>query len=285
MPGSKWRPLHGVDQRRLHEARLQAHYAAQWLARAARAYIAPQPDDGHTSLLWDPALDGFMTQPLQDGTRLSLQISNLTFGLGGGDGKSHAQSIALDRRSDTQIRQWLGELLDSRGLDPSALDTPSPYEMPAHAIAQGTTYDAAGLADALTELAAWYANAELSLGEIRRRMAGHKLVPSPVCCWPHHFDLATLAMLPKHDAGEGGYIGVGLSPGDEYYDEPYFYVSVYPKPDPAVLPTLPMLGHWHIHEFTAAVVPAHRILASKTQMAETDEFLRDAVTLVLKILS
>jgi len=285
MTGFEWRPLNGINQQRLHEARLQAHHAAQWLARAARAYIAPQPDDGHTSLLWDPALDGFMTQPLQDGTRLSLQISNLTLGLDGGDGKSRVQSISLDRRSDMQIRQWLGEHLGSRGLDSSALDAPSPYEIPAHAVAQGAAYDATGLADALTELAAWYANAELSLGAVHRRMVGRKLAPSPVCCWPHHFDLATLTVLPKHDAGEAGYIGVGLSPGDKYYDEPYFYVSVYPKPDPANLPALPLLGRWHTHEFTAAVAPAHEILAARTQMAETDEFLQSAVALAIKILS
>ena len=52
MRGSDWKPLHGVDQRRLSEARLQAHYAVQWLARAARAYVPPQPDDGHTNLGW-----------------------------------------------------------------------------------------------------------------------------------------------------------------------------------------------------------------------------------------
>ena len=45
---AEWRPLHAIDTARLSEARLQAHYAAQWLARAARAYVPPQPDDGHT---------------------------------------------------------------------------------------------------------------------------------------------------------------------------------------------------------------------------------------------
>lgn len=278
-----WRTLHGIEQRRLREARLQAHYAAQWLARVARAYIPPQPDDGHTSLFWDHALDGFTTQPLKDGARLNLRISNLTLELSGG-GDLPAQSIPLDRCSDKQARQWLGERLGSRGLDPSALEAPSPYEMPVHTIAQGASYNAAGLADALAELAAWYANAALSLGKVHERMTGRKLAASPVCCWPHHFDLATLAMLPKHNA-DTGYVGAGLSPGDEYYDEPYFYVSVYPKPDSAVLPTLPMLGHWHTHEFTAAIAPAHRILAAKTQMTETDEFLQSAVALVLKVLS
>ena len=83
---SGWRTLRDIDRVRLSEARLQAHYAAQWLARAARAYIPPQPDDGHTSLIWDCAIDGFKTQPLKNGMRLSLQISNLTLALSDGNG-------------------------------------------------------------------------------------------------------------------------------------------------------------------------------------------------------
>jgi hypothetical protein len=50
MSGLDWRPLQVSDQQRLSMARLQAHHAAQWLARAARAYVPPQPDDGHTNL-------------------------------------------------------------------------------------------------------------------------------------------------------------------------------------------------------------------------------------------
>ena len=67
MRGSDWMPLRGIDQRRLSEARLQAHYAVQWLGRVARAYVPPQPDDEHTNLGWDGALGGFTTHPLKDG--------------------------------------------------------------------------------------------------------------------------------------------------------------------------------------------------------------------------
>ena len=251
-----------MDKRQLSEARLQAHYAVQWLARTARAYIQPQPDDGHTSLLWDRSLDGLMTQALPDGTRLSLQIADLSLAWHGGTRAGPVQSFGLNQQPDTQARQWLGAQLAARGLDARALDAASPYPLPTHAIARGAVYDAAGCADALAALAA-----------------------SPVCCWPHHFDLATLITLPTRNANVTGYVGVGLSPGDHYYDEPYYYVSVYPKPDPAALPSLPALGSWHTHEFTAAVAPAHRIVAAKDQNRETDDFLRGSVAVALELLS
>ena len=284
MRGSDWVPLRGIDQRRLSEARLQAHYAVQWLARAARAYVPPQPEDGHTNLGWDGALGGFTTHPLKDGAWLSLKITDLTLALHVGEGSTHVQSFSLDGRSDAQARQWLSEQLGARGLDAHALDAPSPYEMPAHAISQGAANGSADLTDALAELAAWFGNATLLLGSIRQ-MIGRKLAASPVRCWPHHFDIATLTTVPVRNADATGYVGAGLSPGDEYYDEPYFYVSVYPEPDPAALPSLPTLGHWHLRDFVAAVATAHKIVAAKSQQAETDEFLRAAVDGAIKVLS
>ncbi len=279
----KWRPLHGVDQGRLNEARLQSHYAVQWLARAARAYIPPQPDDGHTSLRWDEDLDGFITQPLTDGARLSLQISTLTLAVHG-DEPARVQSFPLIGRSDKQARQWLGEQFAARGIDARRLDASSPYEIPEHAIAQGASYGPAGLADALAELAAWYANADVLLGRVRARMIESKLAASPVCCWPHHFDLATLTTRPTRHGDTTGSIGAGFSPGDEYYDQPYFYVSVYPEPDPTTLPLLPAMGHWHTREFTAGIKLGHKILAATDAGAETDDFLQGTVTVALEML-
>jgi hypothetical protein len=54
MRGSNWQPLAALEPRRLREARLFAHFAAQWLARAARTYVAPKSDDSHTNLGWAP---------------------------------------------------------------------------------------------------------------------------------------------------------------------------------------------------------------------------------------
>jgi hypothetical protein len=233
---------------------------------------------------WDDVLGGFTTHPFKDGARLGLKISDLALVSQIGKGTARVQSFPLNGRTDAQARQGQGGQLGAQGLDASALDAPPTYEIPPHAIAQGAAYDAAGLKDALAELAAWFANADRSLGRIHEQITGRKLAPSPVRCWSHHFDLATLIALTARKP-EPGYVGAGLSPGDGYYDEPYFYVSVYPQPDHAALPVLPKLGHWHTHEFTAAITPAHKIAAAGNPMAETDDFLQAAVDSAIKILS
>jgi hypothetical protein len=285
MRGSYWVLLRGVEKRRLSEARLQAHHALQWLARAARAYVQPQPGDGHTNLGWDGVLGGFTTHPFKDGAWLSLKITDLTLALHGREASTHVRSFSLDGRLDSEARRWLSEQLDARGLDSDALNAPSPYEIPAHPVYQGSPYGLTGLTNALAELTAWFDNAGISLGSIQRQMIGRKLAASPLRCWPHHFDLATLITVPARNADATGYVGVGLSPGDEYYDEPYFYVSVYPEPDPRTLPTLPMLGHWHERDFIAAVATAHRIVTARNQQAETDDFLQASIDGAIRIFS
>src|SRR5262249_57756656 len=107
----------------------------------------------------------------------------------------------------------------------------------------------------LAALVTWFTNADVALGTIRVEVAARGLDAPPVRCWPHHLDLDTLVTVAP-----GCTTGVGFEPGDESYDEPYFYVSVYPAPDLATLPPLPPLGHWHAKGFTAALAPAHPLV-------------------------
>ncbi len=281
----EWQKLGPVEQAELTEGRLQAHYALQWLARVARAYIPPQPDDSHTSLRWDHALGAFVTRPLRDHSRLSLRLDDLTLTLHSGRGAEHVQFLALTRYTDAEVGRWLAEHLVSHGYDSTTLEATSPYEMPDHTIAKGAAYDPTKAANALAQLSACFANAETLLARMEKQMIEHKLATSSVCCWPHHFDLATLTTLPTQDPDTNGFVGSGLSPGDEYYAAPYFYVSVYPEPEPSALPALPSPGHWHTHEFTAAILPVHKIWTAKDQPAETADFLQRAVDLALDMLN
>jgi hypothetical protein len=285
--GSQWRKFKGVDASALSEARLQAHYAAQWLARTSRAYGAPRPNDHHTSLGWDDAVSGLTTHALPQGTVLGLKISDLTLVLwdcsrmavASGMDPVLGPALGLEGRRDAEIRQWLGRHLSGTGLDAQTLDAPSPYQMPEHPIGRGAPYGAAGLAEALADLVAWFGNANRVLGDTRQRIVGRGIDAPPVRCWPHHFDLDSLISFGSGAAART--VGIGFSPGDEFYDQPYFYVSCDPPPDVAVLAALPPLGHWHTHYFTAAVAVAERIVEADNQQAETEAFLGAATDILI----
>src|SRR5262245_42578988 len=186
---TEWRPLRGVDQRRLSEARVQAHYAAQWLGRVARAYVPARPDDSHTNLGWDDPFDGLATHALPGGQRVALRLADLTLAVLDADGKP-VDALALDGRRDADAAGWLGAQMAARGVDRHALAAPLPYEMPAHAIASGAAYTALG--EALRELADWFANADAALGAVTPEIGGRKLHAPPVRCRPHHFCSDTL---------------------------------------------------------------------------------------------
>jgi hypothetical protein len=261
MTGSNWQPLAALEPRRLREARLAAHFAAQWLARAARAYVAPKPDDSHTNLGWGTVVGGLGTHPLSDGSRLGLRLRDLTLMIISTQGQS--QLLALGGLADADVRAWLGQRVRELGLDAQKLDAPSPYAMPAFGIATGASYSVDG--EALSVLAAWYANANSALEEIGQVLLARGLSVPVVRCWPHHFDLDSLVTFPGAGPTDVRSMGTGFSPGDEYYDAPYFYVSVHPAP--AGRPVLPPFAHWHTQDFTAAVATASALLAEPDQHA------------------
>jgi hypothetical protein len=135
-------------------------------------------------------------------------------------------------------------------------------------------------AAALDALAAWFSNADAALCAVRDAIIARGLAAPAVRCWPHHFDLDTLVTVAP-----GRTTGVGFEPGDDSYDEPYFYVSVFPAPDVGRLPALPPIGHWHTTNFTAAVAPAQRILAAPEQGTAVATFLRAATDATIAALN
>jgi hypothetical protein len=273
---TEWRNVGRVNYLYLHAARLQAHYAVQWLARPARAYLPPQADDRHTSLRWDEDFGGFTTHALPGGARLGLRLADLTLAmLGGGE----PQELALDGRADADVRAWLGTRLASARLDAGKLDAPPPYTIPEHALAFGARYSLEELGDSFRTLSDWSANAHAALGSVQQRLAAKRLKAPPVRCWPHRFDMDCAVAL-----GGGRTMGVGFCPGDEFCDEPYFYTSMWPEPSIPGLPLLPAMAHWHTYKFLAAMAPAHKILAAHDQGSYVRTFLDVAVAAALDAL-
>jgi hypothetical protein len=275
---AKWRTIENVDRPRLRAARLQAHYATQWLARAAYAYVPAQPDDRHSNLGWDDIRGGLVTRALPDGTQIGLRFRDLALMIFTSADPTYI--FRLHGRRDADVRAWLGSAVADRGFDPAALDAPLPYQLPPSNIGSAEAYSAADDAGSLDDLARWYANANDVMEAARLSLVARNIAAPPVRCWPHHFDLDSLVQLRP-----GYFIGIGFEPGDDYYDEPYFYVSLYPAPDVASLPDPPAIAHWHAKGFTAAVAPATRIAEARDQKGEVEAYLEFAIDTGLKALS
>jgi len=243
-----WSDLRDPPPGELVAAREAAHWAVQWLAKAARANLRAEPDDSHTALAWDAELGGFALA-LPEGITVSLSLAPLELVLTG-DGET--RRLALDpRRRPSATDQWFDEALSARGLKHASQET-LPYDAPERPAANPTGLEA---------LAAWYGAAAEVLEEVRSKHSAIRPGPSPVRLWPHHFDLAVLVAFDEGGGEAARSIGVGFSPGDVAYAQPYAYVSPWPAPKNPKLPALPPGGHWHTRDFFAAVATGDELLA------------------------
>ncbi|MEO1609377.1 MAG: hypothetical protein AAFR90_08520 [Pseudomonadota bacterium] len=273
MTDLNWQNLISVNEDAVVAARLQAHIAAQWLGRLATAFIPAQDDYSHTNLGWDREAGGLYTHDLNDsGLRAGLIIEKLILVVGAED------ELELDGRTDADVEQWLRGVLIKYNFAADKLDLYMPEELVDHPVAQGGVYNVAGQADAQSAIACWFANADLILQDVAKDYGHIQPGPSPVRCWPHHFDIATLIVFEAGDPETARSIGVGLSPGDNSYGLPYFYVNPWPKPASASLPAIHPIGAWHTQGFFGAVATANRIIPEPDQYAAVVSFMDTAMT-------
>jgi hypothetical protein len=185
-------------------------------------------------------------------------------------GDAVLDAFQLERRTDAEAGAWIDSKLRGLGLRPAG-GTKQPYAVPDHAVARGAAYDTSIAGRELGEIARWFAGAADLLDEFKAR--GKALGAGPVRCWPHHFDIATVVPVRGDAAG----VGIGLSPGDEFYAQPYVYISPWPRFDAGgALPPLPAPGHWHTRGFFGAVATGEEILALKNRGPELLAFVSAA---------
>jgi hypothetical protein len=256
-----WSELGAVAPGALEPARLLAHHGVQWVSRAARANLAAASDDSHSNLGWDDDFGALVSHKLPGGdgpVRVELRLADLSLFVRHDGGEP--VRIALNGQNNAAIGIAFDAALAALGLAPATPVT-LPYEMPAHEVAGGGSHAAGGAAEPLAELSRWFAVA----AEILEEFAGR-----------HHFDIATLVVLEEGDAETARSVGVGLSPGDETYRQPYFYINPWPHLATDDLPNLPAPGHWHTEGFVGAIATGEEVLALADRRAGLAAFVEGA---------
>lgn len=247
--------LFDVDPKTLTRARALCHAAIQWPSRAARANLPAADDDGHSNLGWHQELSALVGHPLAtaQGPQLGFRFSDhhlLWL-------ESGAVADALDcaHQTDASLTRWCNAHLAASGLR-GVEHAEMPYALEPVDFAGFAATDLQARTQAL---GAWYGAAQRALEPV---MAAHgdRAVNAPsLRCWPHHFDLGVLFTLDDGDPERARSVGMGLSPGDESYAEPYYYCTPWPTPD--MLPEPPGPMHWHREGFVSMVLQASHIPA------------------------
>jgi hypothetical protein len=268
-----WETLGGVDSCRLADARLQLHCMAQAATAVGKRLLPHQPDYGEQSFQWCHGLRALVHTPVEAARpfRAGLRLSPPALLLAG-DGDEILCELPLAGRTLEEAYGWMSEQVEELLGCSLAQPLERPDELPRHPVGGGAPFSIPD-ADACAEIARYFANADRLLRQVRDENPG----ASPVRCWPHHFDIATLIVLEAGaDAETARSIGVGLSPGDDSFTEPYFYVLPWPAPK-GDLSELAGGGWWHTEGWTGAVLEASRFTGAAKQARQVEDFLKSAV--------
>ncbi|MGH7603628.1 MAG: hypothetical protein ACRENK_06475 [Gemmatimonadaceae bacterium] len=259
------------ESSRLSDARLQLHHAAQFCGAAGISFLEERADDSHTNLEWMPALGGLFSRsvPARTSFRLGLRPADLTLVIATQNDQAFAQ-YKLHGRTIVEATQWIRTHIAAFGLDSTRYTLKRHFDIPIHTVDDGDAFDASDKSG-FEELSSWLANGASLLNSISRSI--HEA--SEVRCWPHHFDIATIIQATPNRT-----IGIGLDPGDNYYDEPYFYVNMNPQPSAAQAKQRPLWGRgaWHTRRWVGAVLTGSRIGAASEQERHAREFIDSAVS-------
>jgi len=265
---SRWIRLGDPPPDALTDARLQLHWALQILSAFGDSFVPHRPDFSHSSTTWSPERRAFLSGETVDGSslRLGLQPGQFAYRLFG-PGPAQSDPFELRGRTLAEAASWLeAELVSRLGKGGHAFTSPTP-ELPGHRVGRGASFDAVP-AD-LAELERWFHDASLLLEAVSATEEG----ASAVRCWPHHFDIAVLIDLdadvePPVGPDEARSVGIGMTPGDDSYPDPYIYVAPWPYPEPTDLPKLPPPASWHTTDWTGAVLTAQDLVDAGDEQAQ-----------------
>ena len=281
-----WEMLGSLAPGDLVEARLQLHYAAQIVSSVGFTFVAPKPDWSHTNLGWSHDLGALVSRQVavEKPYHAALRFSPFRLLLLD-DSRRELSGYSLPGHTVDDGYAWLASAIEDYTGQPPAKPLFRPqHPLPAYPAGEGEPFPGPAVEEA-AELARWYANAERILSRVRTEQVN----ASEVRCWSHHFDIATLIEL---DAGRevesARTIGAGISPGDESYPQPYFYVSPWPYPKDVEWPPIEGEGSWHTDGFTATVLPGSRLLTGDSQEAQAKQasaYLESSIAACRKLLA
>lgn len=266
-----WQQLGTANKKSLTEARYNAHYAIHVASALGGTLLRPLPDDRHTNLEWLKERRLLAGQPTDDNVRMrsAVKVQDLTLALLDRDNNVMAET-ELEGMSVDDASGWLAAAVAKakRRDEPVELKRPD-VELPDAPLKNGKGFAFVD-EDAQRELSRWFSNADAVL----RVLFAREDDAGPVRCWPGPFELSTF--LADEEDDERG-ISVGMSPGDRFIDEPYFFVKPFPPPaEPTLLPIGEAL--WFREGFFGAVLPMGRLREdADAQRQQVTSFLDTAI--------
>lgn len=268
-----WNHLSPVNLQEMASVREQLHQAVQSVAAVGRHFLESSPEDENAVLQWIPnpkRLAGKWIATKKGKFRASISFA---------EGKIYLidesvriiDSFEIHDNTFNQLMVWFEEHIGKLGLPVENFNVNLPYEIPVYPTQKKQSFDLSDMA--LCEaFAGYYANSRMALERMRPRFQN----VGETTVWPHHFDQAiSVKLKDSGNAETSSYLGLGMSPGDEHYGQPYFYVNSWPYAEEDQLKPL-KFGSWHTEDWVGAVFLAEEIWKVPNQPAALETFYEEA---------
>ncbi|MDE2234759.1 MAG: hypothetical protein KGL13_06705 [Gammaproteobacteria bacterium] len=257
--------------------------SVQAVGNTGRVFLPVAPDYSHISMAWKPfrnSLEGLLVPAPAGAFRVALQLDVTAVSVVRESG-SVIRRWPLEGMTLTQLETEMRQVFTYQGLNGAAFSVRSINPIDANVLGADEQFAFTGQRDAVAELARYF---ELSSQVLCDFSSANALNVTPRV-WPHHFDYSLLMHLEGGAGDSGGSVSLGMSPGDKYYDQPYFYATPWPYPDCELLPEGPVPAHWHRSEWTGLVLMATDLLNQTSQKRVLAVFWKHAYRILKNLVN
>ncbi|MGB3467769.1 MAG: hypothetical protein WBA74_20955 [Cyclobacteriaceae bacterium] len=274
LPGISWKSIKITEPEAFLENLQQLHHAVQHVAAMDYAF-SKEPDGNKViKLSWCTEI-GRVTGQLIEGAisfKALFLPKEFTIALEDKEGNL-LTSLPLEGQKQGKILVWLEEQADQLGLDTSAFSLNLPYEIPDYLLGKRKPFKPkAIIQETIVDL---FNNACLVLQEAAATLLGF----DALSIFPKHLYLETQhTVKDTGDPETSACVRLGMSPGDDIVQEPYYYVNVLPFPSTEDFPGLTN-GIWYEDEWVGAIYSLSAINAKTSEVAQRNSivvFLQEA---------
>ena len=221
---SSWPDTAVFQTRQYRNARVEAHNALFWMARASHSFLQPTPENTHLYLSFDSESVDFRTQIFGDDIQIGLNLCELELYFCEKKEKA-PHSFWLDEKTPAFVEAWyLVELLH-RGLDPEFFSTSLPFHSKDMVMGDTQDHNASLYKTELLALTTCIMNTIPILEQLTHQLIKNNKIPDvphKIALEPETFTLFFSGIL----SGESNQkITAGLSAGDNLRQAPFLFTK------------------------------------------------------------
>ena len=245
-------PIPKLEERQYIKTRRRVHSVAELIGSFREAMV--QPIAKNDNLWLSVVSKGFSTPPINNLNELEIGFNAEILCVEIANNKEKYVSIAVSGKSLNELcNEMLGALKNDFDVDVNLkadeFDSERKIEIEE---------------PAAQDFLAQFVNLSELLLAFHKKIAFNDGVKTQICLWPHHFDNAFKWFSGKKIDDMDEQMGIGVSNGDEMYELPYIYMTIYPELRKMNTLELPEGANLHDSGWQGLILTYEAVMEKKT---------------------